>query len=268
MDLIKVKLQTMPTPAPGEAPMYTGMGDVFRKTIAADGPRGLYKGMSAPLIGITPIFAVCFWAYDVGKKLTRAVFSVPEAQDLNLLQIGIAGGLSAVPTTAIMAPGERIKCLLQVQGQGNARKFTGPMDVVKTLVKEEGVTSLFRGSAATLARDGSGSVAYFSVYEGIKRGLTPEGSKLSPVAVVMGGGFAGICNWLVAIPFDTIKSRIQTAGPGKYKGMLDCGKQLVAAEGYNALFRGLKPAMVRAFPANAACFLGVELSMKLMNSLW
>ena len=35
---------------------------------------------------------------------------------------------------------------------------------------------------------------------------------------------AGICNWLVAIPFDTIKSRIQTAGPGKYKGMLDCGK--------------------------------------------
>ncbi len=55
--------------------------------------------MSAPLIGITPIFAVCFWAYDVGKKLTRAVFSVPEAQDLSLLQIGIAGGLSAVPTT-------------------------------------------------------------------------------------------------------------------------------------------------------------------------
>ena len=39
MDLIKVKLQTMPTPAPGEAPMYTGMGDVFRKTIAADGVR-------------------------------------------------------------------------------------------------------------------------------------------------------------------------------------------------------------------------------------
>ena len=47
-----------------------------------------------------------------------------------------------------------------------------------------------------------------------------------------------------------------------------CNRQLVAAEGYNALFRGLKPAMVRAFPANAACFLGVELSMKLMNSLW
>ncbi len=50
-------------------------------------------------------------------------------------------------------------------------------------------------------------------------------------------------------------------------GGLPC-RQLTAVEGVGALFRGLKPAMVRAFPANAACFLGVELSMKLMNSLW
>ena len=78
-----------------------------------------------------------------------------------------------------------------LRSQVGARKFSGPMDVVKTLMKEEGPFALFRGSAATLLRDGSGSLAYFSVYEGIKRGLTPEGSKLSPIAVVMGGGFAG-----------------------------------------------------------------------------
>jgi solute carrier family 25 carnitine/acylcarnitine transporter 20/29 len=45
-------------------------------------------------------------------------------------------------------------------------------------------------------------------------------------------------------------------------------RTLVAAEGVSALFKGLQPAMVRAFPANAACFLGVELSMKLMNAMW
>lgn len=28
---------------------------------------------------------------------------------------------------------------------------------------------------------------------------------------------------------------------------------------------GFGPAMARAFPANAACFLGVELSLKMMN---
>jgi hypothetical protein len=55
--------------------------------------------MSAPLVGITPIFAVCFWAYDLGKTLVRSVFSVPEGTDLSLLQIGLAGAFSAVPTT-------------------------------------------------------------------------------------------------------------------------------------------------------------------------
>ena len=39
LDLIKVRLQTMPVPAAGEKPMYTGMADVFRKTLAADGVR-------------------------------------------------------------------------------------------------------------------------------------------------------------------------------------------------------------------------------------
>lgn len=269
LDLIKVRLQTMPVPAPGERPLYTGMMDVARQTIAKDGMIGLYKGMSAPLIGITPIFAVCFWAFDLAKKLERQALGMAPTADLSLFQIGVAGGLSAIPTTAIMAPGERIKCILQVQGEGKSvAKYAGPLDVVKGVIKDEGVAGLFRGSAATLARDGSGSVAYFSVYEGIKRALTPEGKSLSPVAVVAGGGFAGVCNWLVAIPFDVVKSRIQTSPPGTYKNMLHCFRQLVATEGYAAMFKGLQPAMVRAFPANAACFMGVELSMKAMNALW
>lgn len=165
-----------------------------------------------------------------------------------------------------MAPGERIKVLLQIQGQhGTAVKYSGPVDVVKTLVKEEGFTSLFRGSAATLARDGVGSFAYFSVYEAIKRGLSPEGGSLSPFAVIMGGGFAGVCNWSIAIPFDTVKSRLQS---GEARGsMMKIGKDIVKNEGIHSLFQGIGPAMVRAFPANAACFLGMEVSKSALTKL-
>lgn len=31
--------------------------------------RGLYKGMAAPMYGVTPIFAICFWAYDLSKQV-------------------------------------------------------------------------------------------------------------------------------------------------------------------------------------------------------
>ena len=54
------------------------------------------------------------------------------------------------------------------------------------------------------------------------------------------------------------------AGPS---GWALCG-ELYRREGARAFFKGLGPALVRAFPANAACFLGVEVSMKMMNCLW
>lgn len=35
--------------------------DCVRQTIARDGARGLYKGMTSPLVGVTPMFMLSFW---------------------------------------------------------------------------------------------------------------------------------------------------------------------------------------------------------------
>lgn len=48
---------------------------------------------------------------------------------------------------------------MQGQGQGGPQ-YKGVFDVVKHLYREGGVRSVFRGSAATVARDGPGSAAY------------------------------------------------------------------------------------------------------------
>jgi solute carrier family 25 (mitochondrial carnitine/acylcarnitine transporter), member 20/29 len=49
-DLVKVRLQT------AEKGVYTGAIDVVKKSIARDGlRRGLYAGVSAPLVGVTPM---------------------------------------------------------------------------------------------------------------------------------------------------------------------------------------------------------------------
>jgi solute carrier family 25 carnitine/acylcarnitine transporter 20/29 len=72
-----------------------------------------------------------------------------------------SGFLSAVPTTLATGPFERIKVLLQIQGQGAGAgpTYSGPLDVVRQLYKEGGLRSIFRGTGATLARDGPGSAA-------------------------------------------------------------------------------------------------------------
>lgn len=179
--------------------------------------------------------------------------------------------------TLITAPFERVKVLLQIQGQkqlapGEKPKYSGGMDVVRQLYKEGGIRSVFRGSAMTLARDGPGSAAYFATYEIIKRKLTPrdpatgQPGQLSLTAVMAAGGAAGVAMWIPVFPVDTIKSRLQSAeGRPTISGTI---KGIHASGGFKAFFPGFGPAMARAVPANAATFLGVELAQKTMSKVF
>ncbi|KAJ7076558.1 hypothetical protein B0H15DRAFT_790457 [Mycena belliarum] len=277
-DLTKTRLQT------ASAGVYTGAIDVVKKTVAKDGITGLYRGMVPPLLGVTPIFAISFWAYDASKKLIITATPNRTSDVLTIPELAAAGFLSAVPTTLVTAPVERAKVLLQVQGQGGSEhKYKGVLDVMKHLYKEGGLKSIFRGSGATLARDGPGSAAYFAAYEITKKALTPAGSSPSELnlgAIIVAGGTAGVAMWSLAIPPDAkinvsflnipqvLKSRLQSAPTGTYSGMMDCARKTIAQDGVAALWKGFGPAMTRAFPANAATFLGVEASRNLMDKFF
>ena len=73
--------------------------------------------------------------------------------------------------------------------------------------------------------------------------------------------------WTVSIPADVVKSRYQSAPEGKYTSLGHVYRNLIKEEGASALFRGMGPALLRAFPANAACFLGLEISKKFLTFL-
>ncbi|KAM6498434.1 Mitochondrial carrier domain containing protein [Amanita muscaria] len=265
-DLTKTRLQTA---APGT---YTGAIDVVKKTVRLDGATGLYRGIVPPLLGITPIFAISFWAYDAGKQLIFSLTPGRKSDKLSTAELATAGFMSAVPATLVTAPVERAKVLLQVQGQGEGeQKYKGVTDVLRQLYREGGLRSIYRGTTATLARDGPGSAAYFAAYEVTKKYLTPAGSSpadLNLGAIIVAGGTAGIAMWAIAIPPDVIKSRIQSAPTGTYTGFLDCVRKTVAVDGVTALWKGFGPAMARAFPANAATFLGVEASRKILDKFF
>lgn len=106
-------------------------------------------------------------------------------------------------------------------------------------------------------------------YEAVKLGMMQwqgmtDSSQLSPLAVLSAGGFAGMACWTVSMPADVLKSRFQTAPDGTYRGGMDILTRLLKEEGFGALFTGIRPALIRAFPANAACFFGMEVSRKML----
>jgi solute carrier family 25 carnitine/acylcarnitine transporter 20/29 len=275
LDLIKVRMQT------GGATAGASVFGMLSNTMAKEGVRGLYRGVSAPLTAVTPMFAVSFWSYDMGQRMVTSVGQwnmSPEEKampyKLSMGEICMAGAISAMPTSAIMIPSERVKCLLQVQAnEGGKAKYSGMMDCTKAVLKEGGVSSLYKGTFATLARDVPGAIAYFGTYEILKKklmevqGIDPNKGQLSPIAVLTAGGLAGMACWGISIPADVIKSRYQTAPEGKYSGMYDVYKTLIKEEGYGGLVKGMQPALIRAFPANAACFFGMEVSKSLLSFL-
>ena len=250
-DLVKVRVQT------GTSTALHVLKDILK----TNGPRGLYRGVTAPLIGVTPIFAICFWGYDLGLSLYDShINQIKDMKDDGgYKKIMFAGGFSALPTTLIMAPSERIKVVMQTS-------HMSLRGAVSSVWSQGGLTSLFRGSMATLARDIPGSVAYFGVYEAAKKALstgTGVSTSVSTGGVLLAGGLAGMANWAVAIPADVVKSRLQ-AGSGS-SGALGILRTMLREEGVGSLFRGLGPVMLRAFPANAACFLGMETGKKLLS---
>eukprot|EP01064_Diplonema_japonicum_P028004 TRINITY_DN4210_c0_g1_i1.p1 TRINITY_DN4210_c0_g1~~TRINITY_DN4210_c0_g1_i1.p1 ORF type:complete len:296 (+),score=63.21 TRINITY_DN4210_c0_g1_i1:48-935(+) len=267
LDTVKVKLQT--------STEFSGTADCIKKTVAKDGFKGLYRGMAAPLYGVTPMYALCFMGYGTGKT----IFCDEDAFDkLKLHQIAMAGAFSAIYTTPILAPGERLKCMLQIQTEGNT-KFKGPSDLGKHLWKESGggiagLRTINRGFCATLTRDSVASAFYFSSYEYLKKLATPEGEK-SPgsLSTLVCGGTAGIFNWAFAIPFDNLKSKLQT-DPNTFEkypnGMRSVAAEMYRQQGFgavSAMYRGFSAVMLRAFPANAACFLGYETAVKFLDGI-
>ncbi|XP_067013535.2 mitochondrial carnitine/acylcarnitine carrier protein isoform X1 [Anabrus simplex] len=264
LDTLKVRLQTMPRPGPGEEPLYKGTWDCARKTVQKEGVKGLFKGMGAPVTAVSPIFAICFFGFGVGKRLIQ---KHPDEQ-LTLPKIFAAGAFSGIFTTIITAPGERVKCILQVQQAATGPpKYKGPIDVITKLYKEGGIASIYKGSVATLLRDVPASGMYFMTYEGLQHFLTPPGSSdLGIGRTIVAGGMAGIANWVVAMPADVLKSRQQTAPEGSYPGGLrEVFTTLIKEEGVGGLYKGCVPVFLRAFPANAACFFGFELCIKCLN---
>jgi len=123
LDLVKVRMQT-------GAEKSGSVFGVLANNLRTGGISGLYRGVSAPLLAVSPMFAVSFWGYDMGQRFVRWYDEQPIGQ-LSISQCVVAGGLSAIPATALMAPSERIKCLLQIPNS----PYKGFVDCTKQVLR-------------------------------------------------------------------------------------------------------------------------------------
>ena len=83
------------------------------------------------------------------------------------------------------------------------------------------------------------------------------------VIYFISGGLAAQIAWTVALPIDTMKSMAQTSDG--FDSTLKFMKQTISKRGIQGLYVGIEAALLRAFPANGALFLGYELSKEMLT---
>ncbi|KAJ5770442.1 uncharacterized protein N7511_002493 [Penicillium nucicola] len=66
LNVLRTRLQTQGTVM--HPPTYNGIGDVLRITLASEGPRGLYKGLTPNLLKVAPAMSISYVVYENAKR--------------------------------------------------------------------------------------------------------------------------------------------------------------------------------------------------------
>jgi len=192
--------------------------------------------------------------------------ALPFIQDLLL------GGTSGVIAKTACAPLERVKILLQVQGASvNGPKYTGFMDALTRVPKEEGMAALWRGNLANCLRYFPTQAMNFAFKERYQRMFVRPREEVGFARWFAGflaaGAAAGATALTVSYPLEYTYTRLAAdsgahgapaggaAGSGRqYNGMLDCIKKTVKSDGIRGLYRGYGPSVAGIIVYRAGYF--------------
>jgi len=134
----------------GGQKQYSGLIDVYKKTIATDGVVGLYRGFVISCVGIVIYRGLYFGIYDSIKPILPG--DMKDNLAVNFLLgwgVTVGSGLASYPIDTI-----RRRMMMT---SGEAEKFSGSIDCAQKILAKEGVGSFFKGAGANILRGVAGA---------------------------------------------------------------------------------------------------------------
>ncbi len=173
----------------------------------------------------------------------------------NLLENTVASLFSGAVGSVVGNPADL--ALIRMQSDNNLpvnerRNYKNVFDAIIRIVREEGVTTLWRGSMPTVVRAMVMNFSLLVPFEFVKKLLSPYVSD-NKTKSIFASLIAGGCASVLALPFDNIKTKLQkmkadSEGKMPYKGVLDSLKKSAKKEGFAKLWVGLNTFYIRVAP--------------------
>jgi len=129
---------------------YSGLLDVYRQTLKADGIAGLYRGFLISCIGIFVYRGFYFGLYDTAKPMLLGSSN-------DFLKSFILGYLVTITAELLAYPNDTIRRRMMMTS-GEAVKYHGAVDCFVQIINNEGAKSLMKGCVANIIRGVAGAL--------------------------------------------------------------------------------------------------------------
>ncbi|CAH9070210.1 unnamed protein product [Cuscuta epithymum] len=255
----------LPSPPPRVGPVAVGVRIVQQEGVAA-----LFSGVSATVLRQTLYSTTRMGLYDMLKRK----WSDPNTNNIPLVKkIGaglIAGGVGA----AVGNPADVAMVRMQADGRlpaGQRRNYKSVVDAISQMAKNEGVTSLWRGSSLTVNRAMLVTASQLASYDQIKETIVEKGILKDGLGTHVTASFAaGFVAAVASNPVDVLKTRmmnmkVEAGKAPPYAGALDCAVKTIKAEGPMALYKGFIPTISRQGPFTVVLFVTLEQVRQLLK---
>lgn len=164
--------------------------------------------------------------------------------------------------------------IVKVRLQSSHGLYSSAMDCAKKTIKHEGFLGLYKGALAPILAQSSVNSLLFAGESWALRLLEPD---LKPgelpsnhLSMLLAGGCGGVLQLLTLVPSEVIKCKLQvdnipknknvdgtsqsSAIQPRYKGMIDCGRQILRNEGFFGLYKGTTVTAWREVPSISLYF--------------
>ena len=238
---------------------------ILRMILNDIGWRGMYRGVCSPLIAETPKRAIKF----ATNEMFKPHFSTSELTPVPLIitRLFIAGGMAGSVETIVNCPFEVVKA--RIQAPQISTVYGSSRVAVGEILQKEGLLALYKGFQPQLLRNIIWNGTYFSIigYQQHKKKITGTHSQNQIWRDFCVGSLASAAGTFLSTPLDVVKSRMQnlpSVSP-RYQNSLSALFQIYSEEGYQALFKGLGPRLLRLGPGGGIMFVVFDLCNRILS---
>ena len=162
-----------------------------------------------------------------------------------------------------VTPSERIKTAL-IDDARKAKSFRSPYHAVKVIYQQHGVIGLYRGFAGTTLKQASATAFRMGTYNILKDSERSRNIEQNTATNFANGAIAGLITTYSTQPFDTIKTRSQSA---KGASTVDAFKSILADSGVRGFWRGTTMRLGRTIFSGGILFTVYEQVAAIINPL-